>query len=79
MGREGEGNICLDTMDSFPCHICISGNDIKHVTSAFQPYEVCILVHLQLATLASAIAIMYKTSLGFAASLVAKTITVEYG
>jgi len=42
---------------------------IKHMTSA---YEVRILIRLWLATVASARAIMHKTSLGFAATLVAR-------
>ena len=77
VGREREGGkIRLDTMDSFPCHTqeCWRFKSdwsvqIKHMTSA---YEILILIRLRLATVASARAIMYKTSLGFAASLVAQ-------
>jgi len=46
VGQEGEGKICLDTMDSFLCHTqeCRRFKSdwsiqIKHLTSAFQPYK----------------------------------------
>ena len=54
VGREREGNICLDTMDSFPCNMqeCRRFKSdwsvqTKHVTTAFQPYKVHILVCLR--------------------------------
>ena len=50
-GERRRGKIHLDTMDSFPCQMqeCRSFKSdwkvkLKHVTSAFQPYKICILV-----------------------------------
>jgi len=60
-------------MDSFPCHTqecrrfkSDRSVQIKHVTFAFEPYKVSIIIgsFMTVATPASVIAIMYKTSLG---------------